>query len=143
MLDAYINESKRAIYPRIVLSKSITDNADFIDSFNYISTRIYGKDTFLKNDGDGIYYLDYLKYAIRTVKTSMLGNLDAMRTISSYLTIHQETIIKKLIEINNQISKENSPHTLIKLEKVKDKIEWLKNYHNECVKEAIPQFKIE
>lgn len=143
LLDAYINESKRAIYPRIVLSENITNKIEFINSFNFISKNIYGKETFLKEDGDGIYYLDYLKYNIRMVYTSMLGNVEALRTLTSYLTIHQQTIITKLKEIDNKIEREDNSDKLIKLEKIKDKIVWIKNYHNECIKEAIPQFKIE
>ena len=143
LLDAYINESKRAIYPRIVLSESIMEKDELINSFNYISSRIYGKDTFLKNDGDGIYYLDYLKYVIRTVYTSMLDNIDALKSVTSYLTIHQKTIVAKLNEINTKIENQDNSDLLLKLEKVKEKIVWLKIYHNESIKEAIPQFKIE
>lgn len=143
LLDAYVNESKRAVYPRIVLSENITNNIEFINAFNFISKNIYGKETFLKEDGDGIYYLDYLKYNIRTVYTSMLGNIEALRTISSFLTIHQETITAKLKEIDKAINKEQDSDKLIKLKKVKEKIVWIKDYHNECIKEAIPQFKIE
>ena len=143
LLDAYINESIRAIYPRIVLSKTITDNQSFINSFNYISKEIYRKDTFLKEDGDGIYYLDYLKYNIRLVYTSMLGNFDALKTISDYLTIHQQTISKKLEEVDKTIYEEINPEKLEKLKNIKTKIVWLKDYHNECIKDAIPQFKIE
>lgn len=142
LLDAYNNESKKAIYPRIVLSESIMEKVELINSFNYISSRIYGKDTFLKNDGDGIYYLDYLKYVIRTVYTSMLGNIDALKSVTSYLTIHQKTIVSKLNEINTKIENQDNRDLLLKLEKIKEKIVWLKNYHNESIKDAIPQFKI-
>jgi hypothetical protein len=143
VIDAYINESKRAIYPRIVLSKNITDNKNFIDSFNFISNQIYNKDTFLKEDGDNIYYLDYLKYNIQTVYISMLGNVNAIKTINIYLTTHKETIIKKIKEIDKNIDEEKNPEKLENLKKIKEKIIWLKNYHNESIKELIPQFKIE
>src|SRR5690606_24306027 len=122
---------------------SVTNNAEFINSFNFISMHIYGKETFLKEDGDGIYYLDYLKYNIRTVYTSMLENVDALRTITSYLTIHQETIITKLKEIDKAINKEDDSEKQLKLGKEKNKIVWIKDYHNEWIKEAIPQFMIE
>lgn len=71
-MDAYFNESKRAVNPRIVLSQNITDNTQFIKAFNFISKQIYNRDTFLRVDDDGVYYLDYLKYNIRIVFTTML-----------------------------------------------------------------------
>jgi len=143
VIDAYFNESSRAIYPRIALSQNITNNVEFIKAFNLISKGIYGRDSFLKVDDDNVYYLDYLKYNIRIVYTTMLGNLEALKNVNGFLSMHQKVITLKLIDIDKKISLENDDEKLKILNKIKSKIVWLKNYHNISMEEAIPQLRIE
>ncbi|EKT3957939.1 hypothetical protein ABF173_001698 [Flavobacterium psychrophilum] len=142
VIDAYLNESTRAVNPRIVLSQNITDNKQFISAFNFISKQIYNRDTFLRVDDDGVYYLDYLKYNIRIVSTTMLGNLDALKTVNGFLAVHRDVIKQKIIDIDQKINIESEEGKLKVLNKIKSKIIWLKNYHNESAKEAIPELEI-
>lgn len=143
LIDAYNSESTRAIYPRIVLSENIINNHQIIDSFDMIASKIYKTDSFLKHDGDNVYYLDYLKLPIRMVFTTMLGDLKALSTIDSWLNIHKEKIEEKLKEIDLKIQKESDEDKIKFFNKIKNKIVWLKDYHNESIKGAIPKFKIE
>ena len=143
VIDAYLNESKRAIHPRIVLSENITNNSKFMDAFSFISKNIYNRDTFLKVDDDNVYYLDYLKYNIRIVFTTMIGNLQALKTVNGFLLMHKNVITEKLIDLDKEISVENDLKKLEILNKIKLKIVWLKDYHNESMEEAIPELKIE
>lgn len=143
VIDAYLNESKRAIYPRIVLSESITRNSKFIEAFNFISKKIYHQDTFLKVDSDNIYYLDYLKYNIRIVLTTMIGNIQALKTVNGFFAMHKDVITKKLIDLDQKINLENDNKKLETLNKVKSKITWLRDYHNESMEDTIPEHKIE
>lgn len=143
VIDAYLNESSRAIYPRIVLSESITKNSKFIEAFNFISKRIYDRDTFLKVDDDNVYYLDYLKYNVRIIFTTMIGDIQALKTVNGFLVMHKDIITQKLIDLDQKISLENDDKKLDVLNKIKAKIIWLKDYHNDSMKEAIPELKIE
>lgn len=143
VIDAYLNESKRAIHPRIVLSENITNNTKFMEAFSFISNNIYNRDTFLKVDDDKVYYLDYLKFNIRIVFTTMIGNLQALKTVNGFLLMHKNVITEKLINLDKEISIENDPKKLEELNKIKSKIVWLKDYHNESMKEAIPELRIE
>lgn len=140
LIDAYINESKRAIYPRIVLSENISDNKELLELFDLISIEIYGEKDFIKEDGDGIYYIDYIKYNICSIykSSSSRKNIEALH---SYLKVYRDVIISKLNEVNESIN--NNSNDLKSTDRIKDKIIWLKNYYNECVKNIAPTIKIE
>lgn len=112
LVDAYETESKAAMYPRIILDKSI------IKSFKenkIISTknRVYKKnvDRFLKEDLDDRLYIDYFEYP--SDKTE---------------NIHEYTMyMKKLREIISTGNKENKTD-------IKIKYGWMKMKFNEALK---------
>ena len=52
LLDAYEMESKKAVWPRVLISKDVIG---MIDSF---------KETLVKDDGDGLFFLNYLQFYI-------------------------------------------------------------------------------
>ncbi|MBO0947506.1 hypothetical protein [Fibrella forsythiae] len=142
LIEAYINESKMAVYPRIVLSSSIIDNLPLIESFKFLSWVIYHTDTFLKEDGDGVFYIDYLKYVIKSTQTNMAENDGALVRVGNILVAHKLVIESKLNDLKNKINNEADSGKLKELDKIQAKIIWLKNYYNENVIDAPPHFKI-
>lgn len=139
IIEAYLLESKKAIYPRIILSESICNNINLIKAVKYISLNIYNRSTFLGDDGDGILYLDYLRYNIAIALQGGL-NEKTISTIDWFLRVHKETIefhISTTSQSIDKIKAENKDNSerLRNLELVLDKYIWIKGYHNSRIRE--------
>ena len=142
VIDAYYNESSRAIFPRIVISENIIKNTQLIKHFNLISKMIYSTESFLKVDDTGTYYLDYLKYYVRTVMTTMAGDLKTLTDVNSLFVLQKNIIEEKLKNLDLQIEKVDESEKLKSLNKIKSKILWLKDYHNESIGDIVPHLTI-
>lgn len=138
IMEAYLLESEKAIYPRIILSESICNNKSLIESFEYISSQIYKRPTFLKDDGDGIFYLDYLRYNMTIALQDI--TLKTLEVIDGFLTVHKETIefhIDKTSKTIEDLKTKGEMNTKVysNLLRVLDKYLWIKKYHNSSLKE--------
>jgi len=125
LIEAYETESKVAIYPRICLSKSVSENEKLILTFNKLCKWIYGVDSFLKED-NGVYFLDYLKHHITDPELFLAQKI----VKHSFFSVHKESIEKKLVEVDMLIANENDIKRKQGLLKIKIKYDWIKNYHN-------------
>lgn len=109
LINAYYIESKKAIYPRIIIDESVIaalqKTKDTEANFHILNSLI-------KRDADGLVFLDYLEYA---------NELDHEEYIIDFFQEH-----RKLIE--QQLNQKNEP-------KIKGKYLWLARYHNQKVKE--------
>lgn len=144
LIEAYMLESKVAVFPRIVLSNDIVSNDGLISSLNIISNFIYKVDSFLKTDSNGVTFLDYLKFNIALAYSVGLSDLNTLPTVNGILVVYKDAISVKLIAIERDIVEAKDDQKKIEnLEKVQRKILWLKGYYNESVRELLPQFVIE
>ncbi|WP_218813793.1 hypothetical protein [Rickettsiella endosymbiont of Dermanyssus gallinae] len=98
--DAYMLESKEAVYPRILASQEV------VDCFN--SDKKWGtKEYFLKDDIDGRYYLDYLPAAF---------------TDPAQIDVYRKIIQAKIAALMNDPIKDEHHKRIL------DKWLWFKNY---------------
>lgn len=68
--------------------------------------------------------------------------MDVLKTVNGFLSVHRDVVKQKIIDIDKKINLESDEENLKVLNKIKSKIIWLKNYHNESMKEAIPELEI-
>jgi hypothetical protein len=144
VIEAYSLESKVAKYPRIAISDSIINDTKFIEKENYIAKNIYQIDSFISIDNtDNVSYLDYLKYQIGTTKHPGM-NFSGINLIQNiFFKTHKDVIEEKIINIQNLINKSIKGSNEEKaFNKVKEKFEWLKEYHNTSLKNFNDKFLI-
>jgi len=127
LIEAYLVESKLAVHPRICLSRDIAANKSLIDTFNKICKIIYKQDTFLGDD-NGLLYIDYLRHNLCEPENTFLQQ----RVKMAFFMLHKKTIEDKLRAIEAKIMAANQ-NEISKLQSVKDKIVWLKEYHNKTL----------
>jgi len=116
LVEAYKLENEIAIYPRVILDDSFINEACKIHPFNIrfainAPERLFKRWVFYKDDTDGYKYLDYL------TASASVGDLDYFEYIRMQ---------KGLIEKNLEESKNN---------RVRQKYQWVKNYHNNFCEE--------
>ncbi len=151
LIEAYRLESETAIYPRILLSKEITDNSKIMESLKWISKKMYNSNYLIKKDEDGFFYLDYLKYRISQSDTSsqsiqqnglkdMRKFLQGVKEVSSYLLFHKTIIEENLIKFKEKINTSKDKETKEKYQEILKKYEWSKNYHNQVL-ETFPKYR--
>lgn len=152
LVEAYLCESKNAIYPRIVLHSSILENGKLMRELIFLSWVMYGRHDLIKKDIDNQYYLNYLGYIISMSNPSLpmnaahspaaiLGNL---KTAIDYIKGHAASIEKNLA-IHRRCVEETAGNEIAcnQAKKVLKKYEWLKDYHNSQIdKTPYQQFKI-
>lgn len=134
IIEAYQLESRKAIFPRIVVSDDIVANQVLFAAVRYLSLLMYGMENILEKDNGGAYHLDYLGFNIRC---ALQGGINAqnLATYDAFIMRHKETIefhiekTQQLIDkirltepVNQEVLKEQS--------RVLDKYTWLKGYHN-------------
>ncbi|MDD7886633.1 hypothetical protein [Flavivirga sp. 57AJ16] len=144
VIDAYIQESKFAVFPRIAISKNITNNKPLIKAFDFLCKAIYNETSFLEKCENDIYYIDYLKHNISLTKKNPFSLL----TINKFIEVHKNTISKNLEKIQEQINSLQEVDNDFELKKGKlkrseKKILWLKNYHNQKMHEFNKDYIIE
>lgn len=112
LVDAYKLESKKSIYPRILIHNSIIDmlrNLSHEDDMKLLNAVI-------KRDADGLVFLDYLEY---------ISEVDDLYSMYEFMVRHKATIEKNIL---GPLEPE-----------VKQKYLWLARYHNQKVKEQFPR----
>lgn len=143
LINAYKAESSLAIYPRIACSPEIISDKKLMKHITRLSNLMYGGENIIKTDIDNVSYLDYIGYQLSSISLdSEVGRRDSKLNLSSYLehvnmtriflSKHVIAINKKLAELDERLKK-CTPSESPKVQKIKDKFVWLKNYHNKTV----------
>lgn len=139
IIEAYLLESKKAIYPRIVISKEIATNQKLMTALKFVSQKLYKIDNIIEMDEMGIYYLDYLRYNIRHALQGGF-NIQNLQTYDAFFMLHKETIehhySTSLTAIDKlKVADPIDDDAIKKMQEVLDKYIWLKGYHNTKMKE--------
>lgn len=152
-----------AINPKIILCEDVVSNKKLMKEIRFLSKAMYADDNLYTLD-NGHYFLDYLKMtrvstdvkspSIKAflVRNGMLKlpNLSIENAINIFKR-HKEAILHNIEEVNiksGKIQKEYSgeelDHKNKQIEKILDKYNWLKDYHNrECEKLSwVHEYKI-
>ncbi|MEZ8493486.1 hypothetical protein AB6C81_14705 [Vibrio splendidus] len=143
LIDAYLTESKVAVHPRIAFSDSVFSDKKLLEQVEFLGERMYGR-SILRCDDKGIYYLDYLGYSMscvdrdnKMVYQQALTNLPMyllhLESTKNFIESHATAISNKLSELNNKQSTLSTEEEKFKLQRVIDKFEWLKGYHNSVI----------
>ncbi|MCD6460283.1 hypothetical protein J7L67_06410 [bacterium] len=136
VIDAYELESKIAIYPRIVISRNLYDYIKQEDIKSYPFAEEGNLKDYIKQDNDGIYFLDLLNKNIIRKKSEQLKPINIKKDSFSIEWNEQDgqdkydeviESLKQCIE-NNINSKDN---------KIRQKYEWLKFYKESTLDEQV------
>ncbi len=141
IVEAYKLESEKAIYPRIILSKDISNNLKFMEAMKKISNKMYNGKRLLKRDDDMYFYIDYLGYIFLT--NEVIKNHKEIpeqlyeeykevingqgEYIDSFCQLHKEAIEDMYLFL--QSKKESNSYA-----NIEKKYKWIKNYHNSLMK---------
>ncbi|MEZ8187542.1 hypothetical protein ACED29_17175 [Shewanella sp. 5S214] len=145
LIDAYHTESKVAVHPRIAFSDSVFSDKKLLKEVEFLGNEMYGR-SILKCDEKGVYYLDYLGYNMscvdrnhKMVCQAILKNFNAyMSNLESsklFVNRHAVAISNKLSELKIRKLALSSDEERYNLQRVIDKFEWLKGYHNSAIKD--------
>jgi hypothetical protein len=151
LMEAYKLESNFAITPRIILSKELTDNSQFMEGLKLTSNNMYGGKRLIKRADDGYFYIDYIGYSLsvetqsKVMEKVAIQNLGAVgyqyqqkqhiETNNTLLRLHKEAIEDMYRFLQLKEDSEHYSHIL-------EKYTWIKNYHNNHIKENRKIFKI-
>ena len=139
LIEAYKLESIYAINPRIILSKELSDNSQFMDALKVISNKVYNATRLIKCDDDGYFYLNYLGFQ---VAQECINSDMEQKTIKQFGKQLYENKRKELLETNAllfELHKQaiEDMFTFLRAKKnthdfdrIKMKYDWIKNYHN-------------
>lgn len=123
LIAAYKLESEVAIYPRILVSKQLYN---YIDT-NTPSAEPFGKMVqlkgFIRQDNDGMYFLDLLNRQITRAKGEKLRKNNG--TFSIQWTVDSENNYEGILSSIDALIRKNSNS---KKDKIRQKYQWLKNY---------------
>lgn len=143
LIDAYHTESKVAVHPRIAFSDSVFSDEKLVKEVEFLGNEMYGR-SILKRDDKGVYYLDYLGYNMSCVDRNnkmvyqlALANLPMylshLESSKNFVESHSVAVSNKLTELKNRQLALSTDEEKAKLQRVIDKFEWLKDYHNSVV----------
>ena len=152
LIEAYNLESKKAIYPRILLSKEITNNTKIMDSLKFISKKMYTSNYLIKKDFDNYFYLDYLKFKISQSDPKSLSfkipnlrnskqDMQGLQETISYINFHKQIIEENILRYTEKVNNENNHEKKEKYINILKKYEWSKKYHNMTL-EHFPEYKL-
>lgn len=147
LIEAYNLESKFAIYPRILLSKEISSNSKIMNGLKIIAKRMYNGNYLIKKDTDDYFYLDYLTFKLsqsdknsQAIKVALKkqnisgSELSQQQLITMQIVnIHKEIIENNIKKLNKKIMNSTDVKDLEKNNKILQKYEWLKEYHNRVI----------
>lgn len=138
IIEAYVLESKVAVHPRIVLSKSVVANELLMKAVDFLSKSLYKIDSIIETGEDGVSYLDYLGYNIRHALQGGF-NIANLATYQAFFLTHKETIEFHYNATQEAINvlKQTEPINEVALKQLTDvlaKYIWLKEYHNRKMK---------
>ncbi len=137
---AYLAESKKAIYPRVVLADDVVENTKLMKAISWLSNLMYETDLIV--DDNGTRYLDFNRFGVVTLDARSQNKFVIQNAITDpeaykesifhqggILKVYKEAIefqINKALEIKESMDPEEQ-----KLYKsLREKYIWLSNYHN-------------
>ena len=131
---AYELESQIAIYPRVLIDESLANKVQNIDAYP-LGQRDIKLYEFIKEDFDGLHYVDLLNPKISRWKQETLERHNgdfAIKFIPNNDSERFRKLVKKLCELirsfsNNSNSKSNSNNSDFKIIKLQQKYRYLKN----------------
>ncbi|CAH6852486.1 conserved hypothetical protein [Vibrio chagasii] len=143
LIDAYLTESKVAVHPRIAFSDSVFSDKKLVEQVEFLGKEMYGR-SILKSDENGVYYLDYLGYSMSCVDRSnemvyqqahnnLSMYLSQLQSTQNFIESHATAISSKLSELKSRQLALSTVEEKSKIQKVIDKFEWLKDYHNSTI----------
>ena len=128
LIESYKLESKEdgAIYPRIILSKDLTNDNKFMDTLKITSKNLYktDKNIITEDKEDGFFFLNYFNLLKNQEQSHLNNNSNIANSNQKFYRFHQKAIQEMKLFIK---SKENSKE----YEKIKRKYNWIKKYHND------------
>lgn len=132
LVEAYELESKKAIYPRVILNESISNDSSFIDTVN----QAY-KLNILKQDFDGVWFYDYITsfigdWKFQYTNASEEEQQKSIETMSTILSQHKQHIETNLTRLYNEI-KTSAKNTMSSCS-ILPKYIWLRDYHNYTIR---------
>lgn len=143
--SAYIAETQ-AKYPRVILAEDVIKNEKLMISIDQLSKMMY-KVSFIKDDGDGVKYLDFNTFG-RITLDAKSGNPYVIKNAISNPDNYKENILfeggmlrayKEAIEFQIKKALILKNTTLVSEQKlyksIKEKYLWLSNYHNNSCEE--------
>ena len=133
LIDACKLESKVAIYPRILVSKQVYDYIATNNAFAYPFGGTGQLKDFIRQDNDGMFFLDLLNRQITRANDEKFMKRDG--SFSIRWTSQSESNYKGILRNINTLIGENSDSINAK---IRQKYQWLKNYKD--MKEIIDYF---
>jgi hypothetical protein len=118
LANAYILESKKAVFPRIIVDdKALTALREIplLRAHNYKEEMGY-IGGLIRQDSDGVWFVDYLGY--------LLENADDNYEYAEFLQVHKSLVNKQLSEARKLDGRTHEGKSR------RQKAEWLKSYHN-------------
>lgn len=139
LIEAYKLESKKAVVPRIIFSKEITDSSSFMEALKFTSNKLYNNSRLIKRDVDGYFYIDYIGYMISQTEDNTVRIKIHLQHLSKLQ--YEKKKISDLIVNNSffELHKQaiQSMYKFLELKKgteeythIYQKCEWIKKYHN-------------
>lgn len=150
LIEAYMLESKKALFPRVVLAADIADDAEIMGALKFLEERMYGGVGLFRKDDDGKYFLDYFSHALAWVDVRRpmtrqaaindpLKFRETIRRVADYAKGHGEAIsgnLQKLaLKRESVVSGSEEEKNLVSVIK---KYDWLRKYHNSTLYDSFP-----
>lgn len=127
LIEAYKLESKDngAIYPRIILSKNLTDNNKFMEYLQKFNRKLYktGKNIITKDKKDKFFFLNYFNLLQNQEQPHLNNDVNIHVSNQKFYDFHQKAIQEMKLFMNSKKEKKD-------YERIKAKYDWIKDYHN-------------
>lgn len=134
VIEAYQAESEDAKYPRIVFSKSVFENKKLLSAYKMLDKGMYNESGLLTQDSDGIFYINYLNYAITSLNVNLPPKTRHSYESSPFYKKQQEFTLAFIHNHQNMIKRKIKESKNNNDNRVLSKYLWLKEYHNTTVK---------
>lgn len=146
LIEAYKAESSLAKYPRIILDPSVMSNKMLASGINFISKKMYSDRGILSLDTDGVYFIDYIGYAISIVDDNLPMVAEFKKrsqdkywmtrgSVDEFISSHGQMIAEKIAELDLKESESKiSNADKVLFDNVRSKYVWLKKYHNKKIR---------
>lgn len=144
VIEAYELESKTAIYPRIVVAENIVKDKDFAEPMGTICSYIYGIPTIFA-EHKGVWSYDYMGVLIaqtmHTLQSSNAMGEAGLMLMYKFIDTHKRVIVEQIEGLSGTLGEDTKENE--KIQKRLKKYQWLKEYHNDVVRESPPVLEIE
>lgn len=147
LMNAAVVESKIAKYPRVAFDDSVLKEKKIISRVSLLSKLMYNFDSIIKKDPkDGIHFLDVLGFNTMRLEPFVAGArnlffdnpqsyLAAVKISELFFEKHREAIVHSLRDLTIKLENANDEDEKKPFQNAIKKIEWLKCYHNESIKD--------